>query len=259
MNRAILTKLFQNKVQGFTLLETLASIAILSLAIIGPLTVISNSSVYARQTRDVITATYLAEESIELLQNQYNSIYISCKKNPSAPECTPVSSTETSGQIAWRLFKENMSFKNSQPSCFTNDNPSGCTYDMVSFLETATDTPVRYQSYTPNCSSLVDIATTSGAFAESYIKDVVVSAGSVKPLRHIFVCNNVTAHTPLLSATTTKSYTRIVKLESVSTFDTGSYLSQYNDDIRITSAVKFKGVNGATRVVQVVRFMHSLP
>ena len=81
----MLQEFIHNKIgyrKAFTLLETLTSIAILSFVIVGPLTVIMGSSSYARQTKDVMVATYLAEESEKILQNQYETLYIDCKNQP---------------------------------------------------------------------------------------------------------------------------------------------------------------------------------
>jgi type II secretory pathway pseudopilin PulG len=64
--------------KGFTLIETLVSTFVITMVILGPLTVASNASSYARITKDTLTATYLAQEAIELLRHQQDSIYIRC-------------------------------------------------------------------------------------------------------------------------------------------------------------------------------------
>ncbi|HZS42646.1 MAG TPA: type II secretion system protein [Candidatus Paceibacterota bacterium] len=53
---------------GFTLIETLVAIAILILAIVGPLTIASNSLNSAYYANDQVTAFYLAQEGIEYLR-----------------------------------------------------------------------------------------------------------------------------------------------------------------------------------------------
>ncbi len=54
---------------GFSLIETLVAIAILSLAIAGPLSVISHGITSAIFAKDEITAMYLAQEGIEAVRN----------------------------------------------------------------------------------------------------------------------------------------------------------------------------------------------
>jgi prepilin-type N-terminal cleavage/methylation domain-containing protein len=159
-------KILIKKSRAFTLLETLVSLAILALVIVGPLAVISSSSGYARQTKDGIVATYLAEEAIELLQNQYASLYIFCKNQPSDPLCV-TSSGETAGQIAWRLFKERLSSSGGQPSCFlkhedgSSDNPFGCSYDLIDFSgDITSEPPVRYVSSDNECRYLAGASST---------------------------------------------------------------------------------------------------
>ena len=246
------------KNKGFTLLETLTSIAILSIVIVGPLAVIMNSSSYARQSKDTIVATYLAEESVELIQNQYDSLYILCKKNPTVPYCV-TSSNETSGQISWRLFKERLGPVGGQPSCYSDDNPSGCSFDSVNMSNDPTVTPVRYAASASECPFLVEATTTVFVPHNQYsIIDGQISVNVVQTneTRHTYVCKGVTAHIPGTAGV--KSYTRTVSVEKItSPFAGGELLNQ--DDLRITASVKFNTLNGASSTVKIVRFMHAQP
>ncbi len=64
-----MNKKFNIKNKGFTLVETLVAIAILSLAITGPMVIAQkgvSSSIYAR---DEVTAFYLAQEAVEYVRN----------------------------------------------------------------------------------------------------------------------------------------------------------------------------------------------
>ncbi len=64
-----MNKKFNIKNKGFTLVETLVAIAILSLAITGPMVIAEkgvSSSIYAR---DEVTAFYLAQEAVEYVRN----------------------------------------------------------------------------------------------------------------------------------------------------------------------------------------------
>ncbi len=59
-----------SKIKGFTLLETLVAIAILSLAMVGPLELASRAIGSAMTSQNQITAFYLAQEAIEFIRNK---------------------------------------------------------------------------------------------------------------------------------------------------------------------------------------------
>lgn len=61
-------KKFQKK--GFTLLETLVAVTILTLAIIGPLELAARAIGYSKTSRNQITASYLAQEAMEYVRNK---------------------------------------------------------------------------------------------------------------------------------------------------------------------------------------------
>ena len=65
--------------RGFTLIETLVAITILTLAIAGPLTTASRALVAAEISRDQLTASYLAQQGLEYVRsvrdNQYLAAY----------------------------------------------------------------------------------------------------------------------------------------------------------------------------------------
>ena len=54
--------------KAFTLVETLVAIAILVTSVVAPLTIAANSMFQARYSRDQIVATYLAQESVEMIR-----------------------------------------------------------------------------------------------------------------------------------------------------------------------------------------------
>lgn len=247
MKTNFFTRFYRTSMRGFTLLETLASIGILSVMVTGPLSVMIHSSAYAKQTKDVMVATYLAQESVELLQNHFDSLYIYCKKNPIATDvgelCEPQSG-ETPNQTAWRLFKEHLSPVVS-PSCYSSISPTGCAFDFHDMTGGATSVPALKTIAT--CPYLVPVSTsvalsggaggqTSYLQLHSYACPTNVQVGEVVDQKH---------------------YIRSMKVEQIATFESGPASSQYNDDLRITSNVEFKVPNGATSSVQVVRFMHA--
>lgn len=232
--------------RGFTLLETLTSIAIITFVIIGPLTIIINSSSYAKETKNTIIATYLAEEAIELLQNQYDSLYVFCKKQPSDALCTTTTS-ETPGQIAWRVFKDRFGSGGGQ-SCYlkqedgvTPDNPNGCSYDFQNMAGDITISPTRYVSTASECQSVIGVSMLSG--------------GS----RYMYTCKGVPAHQLGGTLDATKLFQRSVTIDWLPTFETGTRAEQYNDDLRIVARVTFRGYNGLSHTVTVTRFMHAQP
>jgi prepilin-type N-terminal cleavage/methylation domain-containing protein len=59
-----------NSKRGFTLVETLVAIAILTVAIAGPITIASKGLAAAMFARDQITAFYLAQEAVEFIRNK---------------------------------------------------------------------------------------------------------------------------------------------------------------------------------------------
>lgn len=56
--------------RGFTMVETLIAIAVLLLALVGPLTIAAQGLITARFAKDQIVAFYLAQEAVELIRNQ---------------------------------------------------------------------------------------------------------------------------------------------------------------------------------------------
>lgn len=64
---------------GFTLIETLVAVTILTLAVVGPLFTANRAIVAAQMSRDQLTASYLAQEGIEYVRavrdNEYLAVY----------------------------------------------------------------------------------------------------------------------------------------------------------------------------------------
>lgn len=228
-----LTKSYRS-LKGLTLLETLVSITIITLAIIGPLSYMVTSSSYAKQTKEAMTASYLAEEAVELLQNRYDSLYVLCNKQPGIDPCITATG-ETVGQIAWRVFKEKFLAGGGYPSCFA-DNVSGCAFDYVDMQDPLSSFPPRYLPAEADCSSLI------GVSSSTY---------------YSYVCKGVPSHKD--GQETSNSYRRVVYLEQLPTFENNPANEQDNDDIRITVEVEYKSASGAVRNARVTRFMHPRP
>lgn len=233
------------KIQGFTLLETLVSISIITFVVLGPLSFFVNSSSYAKYTRENMVATSLAEEGVELVQNYYDSLLVRCLKSPDTGVCvmtdrekgvSPVSEPLTSFHVAWRVFKDRLHAKDGKPSCFENENSSGCSFDFYDMTTSIEDVPVRYRGDAEDCSYLKGVASSTFAF--------------------VYLCNEKTT---LGTVDTSVAYKRVVTLThypsfSSSTIDGVSY--DYDDDILVVSRVTYKVSNGRTNSVEVRRFIH---
>lgn len=283
--------------QGFTLLETLASIAMLSLIIVGPLSITISSSGFARLTKDTIIATYLAEEAVELLQNQYDSLYVYCQKNENATlsggYCDPAGTLETTtGETAWRLFKNKLSSAGGGSTCYLPKdgeepgyptdlalNPNGCSFDSINMQASSTQELVKYDASTENCKYLVPLATSTTIIVASTTGGGVYKDGrnltsqggelagdsgyvlykSLTATSTSYVCAGEPSHVANGEKVQAKEYIRSVTVEQLPTFETGFADQQYSDDLRITSNVQFKALNGTSHSVKITRFMHARP
>jgi type II secretory pathway pseudopilin PulG len=210
--------------KGFTLIETLVSSMIITLTVLGPLTVASRASSYARATKDTLIANYLAQEAIELLRYQQDSIYIRCVQAESSA-CAMVGS-ELPNEAAWRIFKEGVGANVQGVSCFKVDNASGCSYDFINMIFAGT--PVKYDSSQASCNTL-----------------------SVQNATSLYVCSGVHG----AGAGYTKStFSRSVSVESLPTI-TGADQA-YHDDLRVTVTITVRQANGYTKQIKVIDFLH---
>lgn len=70
-----------SKEKGFTLIETFVAITILTIAIVAPMSLVARSLSISYYVRDEITASYLAQEGIEVVRNVRDSNLIDYLKN----------------------------------------------------------------------------------------------------------------------------------------------------------------------------------
>lgn len=213
--------------KGFTLIETLVSTMIITLVILGPLTIASNASSYARMTKDTLIASYLAQESIELLRHQQDSVYIRCIQ--ASTSACPAQSNETPQQTAWRIFRYRLGSNPQGSSCFAVDNSAGCAFDFMDMTANEDFSPTKYISTASACQTL-----------------------SMETATGLYVCTGVHGIGPGYSVT---RFSRSVSVTSLPTF--GGLDQDYNDDIRVTVTVTFKQPNGYTQQVKVVDFLHA--
>lgn len=222
------TRYKTNDIRGFTLVETLVSVFIITIVIVGPLTLASSASSYAKLTKDTITATYLAQESIELLRFHQDSMYIRCADQNS--QTCSLQNGETPNEAAWRLFKARLQ---SNPSCITYDmngtliNADGCSYDFIDMATEGGVAPTKYLSTSASCNTL-----------------------SLDAASGVYVCTGVRG-----AGLQPTVFSRTVKITSVSTL--GGADAAYNDDLRVTVTVTFKKPNGYTHQVKVIDFLHA--
>lgn len=66
-----------NLVSGFTLIETMVAVFILSISIVSLMNVVASSLFAARYARDEITANYLLQEVVDYIRNDRDSLMLS--------------------------------------------------------------------------------------------------------------------------------------------------------------------------------------
>lgn len=214
-------------IQGFTLVETLVSVFIITTVIIGPLTVASNASIYARLTKETMIATYLAQEAVELLRHHQDSVYIRCA-DQNVSKCSPTSG-ERPDETAWRVMKERLGNNPQGDSCFVSSmSDPGCAYDFIDMTTNQDFNPTKYVSTASSCSTL-----------------------SYDPTSRIYVCTGVRG-----AGLRSTTFSRAVKITPVATFD-GIGSAAYNDDLRVTVIVTITRPNGFRHQVKIVDFLHA--
>jgi len=117
-SRILLTSKF-NFGAGFTLIETLVAITILTLAISGPLFTANRAIVAAENARDQLTALYLAQEGVEYVRMMRDNSYLAAYRDESGTDVSI---------IAWDNFINGLSGSSSVRQCRA---PKFCTLDPV--------------------------------------------------------------------------------------------------------------------------------
>lgn len=231
---------------AFTLIEAIVSTGLIITAIIGPLSVAVNSSNYARDTRNQIIASYLAQESIELLRFYRDTLFLRCVNSTTSCAAQDLGggNYEQSYEAAWRLFKTGLSGGGGNASCFTASNSSGCAYDISSFLQAPGSSPVLYFPGQSSCTYLArdDRKQNASTSPTTYTTD------------GMYLCStNANGFTPT-------TFSRIVKITSIPVIPGGlvnNYDTNYNDDLRIEVTVQYTQSNGYTKQIKVVDFIRA--
>ena len=149
----------QNSSSGFTLVETMVAVLILTLTIVSLMTVVSNSLFAARYARNDITAGYLLQEVIDDIRNDRDtSVFLQNTQTINA---------------AWT------SFTTKYAPCV---GPTGCFYDVVGGYTTpniCTDTNCRELYYDANANTtpyyMNDDGTNTGKVKAGFQRRIVVT------------------------------------------------------------------------------------
>ncbi|OGG64259.1 hypothetical protein A3J11_00300 [Candidatus Kaiserbacteria bacterium RIFCSPLOWO2_02_FULL_55_12] len=105
--------------KGFTLIETLVAITILTLAISGPLFTANRAIVAAENARDQLTALYLAQEGIEYVRMMRDNSYLAAYRDRQSGDIS---------SVAWDTFINGLSDLSSVRQCLA---PKFCTLDPM--------------------------------------------------------------------------------------------------------------------------------
>ena len=111
------------KPKAFTLIETMVAIAILALAVAGPLFTASRAFIAAETSRDQLIASYLAQESLEYVHAMRDDDYLAAYQAGG----TNISST------AWSTF-----LSGAAAGSITQCRASTCTLDPTRLMGTGT-------------------------------------------------------------------------------------------------------------------------
>jgi type II secretory pathway pseudopilin PulG len=119
-------KTMPNLVSGFTLVETMFAVYILTFTIVGLMTVISNSLFAARYAKDEVTANYLLQEVVDYIRNDRDTtVFLG-------------SGSGTTG-TAWNTFTTHYS------ACSSSGSSYGCYFEV---LNGSVPNPCEYSSDT---------------------------------------------------------------------------------------------------------------
>ncbi len=239
--------------RAFTLIETLLATLVISMVILGPLTVSITSSSYAKDTKKVITASYLAHEGLELIRFKRDSAFVECQSGQAT--CVPISFTassmENTQQASWRIFKERfrtaVNGNGVQPSCFTDDDPEGCAFDVYGVTQTGSGIANRYVAADDRCSSMY----TDNRLDQPSGYDVT----GMGVTDRVYVCKE----NGLPYDYSDTGFARVIKLTPVSLSYGDDYQKMYEDDVRVESAVTYTRVHGIKRTVRAVDYLHARP
>ncbi len=154
-----------HKTKGFSLIETIVAIVVLTLAVVGPMTLSAQSIRASRDARLELTATHLAEEGMEVVHN--------IRDNNSAQDADPA-------RGAWMT--------NILPICST-----GCVVDVTEH-STGVWGPTALISCAGNCSTVDRIYQHSTTGLYRQFSSALASPWTVTPFRRSVTVTEVVAN-----------------------------------------------------------------
>ena len=125
---------YTTKQSGFSLVETLVAITILSIVIVGPMTIVSSAARSTSFSSEQVTAFFLAQEGPELVEKVRNDLLLEYFANANTGNDPWADFTRTANGGIFRL-------------CYKSVNQNGCAFSINS--TGALSAPV-------SCSSLSD-------------------------------------------------------------------------------------------------------
>lgn len=176
MSRISRKKNIQKQQRGFTLLETLVAVFILTLALTGPIYIATLAIRSSVESRDNVSAYYLAEEAIEAIRNNRDTIALT--------DSTDANWVNT---ITGNVDCKNANTVSSPNTCYMTRDAGG----VYRFTQCAGSCPAL--AFNPNGSIIYGEDSVSGYQNSKFTREIYLQVGSQDgstgstPLREIKV------------------------------------------------------------------------
>ena len=230
--------------RGFTLIEAMMGIFIISVSIGGPMVIAGRAAQEIRYSRELFAATFLGQEAIELIRYRRDSVFLECS-DPSSSMCLNASSTiptnplvqELPNETAWKVFKNQFGGANGN-FCFS---AAGCVFDIYGLLKNPTVDGIPtdlYDATSVNCNSFYQDRSTQ-----------INNSTATSSTDFMYLCNNHAASRGVDTQTR-----RVVKMTSMTSATCPSYECSYNDNIKVDVTV-FYNYRGTQKSLMVTDFI----